>query len=66
MINLLCSLTNGKKKIRPFVHNRVKADHGKLERFINPAQGFQSMKTTYTTIKGFEVIDMFKKGQFKL
>jgi hypothetical protein len=26
--------------------------------------GFQSMKTAYATIKGFEVMRMFKKGQF--
>jgi transposase, IS6 family len=27
-------------------------------------RGFQSMKTAYATIKGFEVMRMFKKGQF--
>jgi hypothetical protein len=26
--------------------------------------GFQSMKTAYATIKGFEVMRMFRKGQF--
>ena len=34
------------------------------KRLINPARGFQSMKTVYATIKGFEVMRMFKKGQF--
>ena len=29
-----------------------------------PTLGFQSMKTAYATIKGFEVMRMFKKGQF--
>ena len=28
--------------------------------------GFQSMKTAYATIKGFEVMRMFKKGQFNI
>ena len=28
--------------------------------------GFQSMKTAYATITGFEVMRMFRKGQFKL
>ena len=45
-------------------NNRLEADHGKLKRLINPARGFQSMKTAYATIKGFEVMRMFKKGQF--
>ena len=44
----------------------MEADHGKLKRLINPARGFQSMKTAYATIKGFEVMYMLKKGQFKL
>ena len=47
-----------------YINNRVEADHGKLKRLINPVRGFQSMKTAYATIKGFEVIYMFKKGQF--
>ena len=47
------------------LNNRVEADHGKLKRLINPVRGFQSMKTAYATIKGFEVMYMFKKGQFK-
>ena len=45
-------------------NNRLEADHGKLKRLINPVRGFQSMKTAYATIKGFEVMRMFKKGQF--
>jgi transposase, IS6 family len=32
--------------------------------FLRPTLGFQSMKTAYATIKGFEVMRMFKKGQF--
>ncbi|WP_131784043.1 IS6 family transposase [Legionella gresilensis] len=46
-------------------NNRLEADHGKLKRLINPTLGFQSMKTAYATIKGFEIMRMFKKGQFK-
>jgi transposase, IS6 family len=43
-------------------NNRLEADHGKLKRLINPTLGFQSMKTAYATIKGFEIMRMFKKG----
>jgi IS6 family transposase len=49
-----------------YLNNRAEADHGKLKRLINPVRGFKSMKTTYAKIKGFEVMYMFKKGQFKL
>ena len=45
-----------------YLNNRLEGDHGKLKRLIRPTLGFQS--TAYATIKGFEVMRMFKKGQF--
>ena len=45
------------------MNNIVEADHGKLKRLIKPTLGFKSMKTAYTTIKGFEVMRALKKGQ---
>ncbi|MEL6256731.1 MAG: IS6 family transposase [Bacteroidota bacterium] len=48
-----------------YLNNIVEADHGKLKRLIKPTLGFKSMKTAYATIKGFEVMRMFKKDQFK-
>ncbi|WP_419420449.1 IS6 family transposase [Legionella sp. D16C41] len=47
-----------------YLNNRLESDHGKLKRLIKPTLGFQSMKTAYATIKGFEMMLMFKKGQF--
>ena len=47
-----------------YLNNRLECDHGKLKRLIKPTLGFPSMKTAYATIKGFEVMRMFKKGQF--
>jgi transposase-like protein len=47
----------------PFLNNGLEADHGQLKRLIKPTLGFKSMKTAYATIKGFEVMRMFKKGQ---
>ena len=41
------------------LNNRLEGDHGKLKRLIQPTLGFQSMKTAYATIKGFEVMRMF-------
>ncbi|MFT5719313.1 MAG: IS6 family transposase [Oleiphilaceae bacterium] len=49
-----------------YLNSRLEADHGKLKRLINSVLGFKSMKTGYATIKGFVVMYMFKKGQFKL
>lgn len=49
-----------------YLNNAVEADHGKLKRLINPVRGFKSMKAAYATIKGFEVMHMFKKGQFNI
>ncbi len=60
-----CPEDLGHRQVK-YLNNRVEADHGKLKRLINPVRGFQSMKTAYATIKGFEVMYMFKKGQFNL
>lgn len=47
-------------------NNFLESDHGKLKRLINPVKGFQSMITAYASIKWFEVMRMFKKGQFHM
>ena len=46
-----------------YLNNRLEADHGKLKRLTKPILGFQSLKTASATLKGFEVMRMFKKGQ---
>ncbi|TON65104.1 IS6 family transposase [Vibrio parahaemolyticus] len=47
-----------------YLNNRVESDHGKLKRLFIAVRGFQSKRTAYATIKGFEVMRMFRKGQF--
>ena len=47
-----------------YLNNVIEADHGKLKRLIKPTPGFQSMRTAYATLKGFEVMRMFSKGRF--
>jgi transposase, IS6 family len=49
-----------------YLNNRLESDHGKLKRLLRPTLGFQSMRTARATITGFEVMRMFKKGQFRL
>ena len=51
---------------RKYLNNVIEADHGKLKRLIKPTLGFKSMKTAYATLKGFEVMRMFRKGQFEM
>lgn len=48
-----------------YLNNKLEADHGKLKRLIKPVRGFKSMRTAYATIKGFEVMRMFRKGQMR-
>jgi transposase-like protein len=45
-----------------YLNNIIEADHGALKRVIQPARGFQRMKTAYATIKGFEVMRMIHRG----
>jgi len=46
------------------LNNRLESDHGKIKRLIKTGLGFQSLKTAYATLKGIEVMRMFRKGQF--
>jgi len=49
-----------------YLNNIIEADHGALKRVIWPTRGFQSMKTARTTIKGFEVMRMIRRGHCAL
>ena len=49
-----------------YLNTLIESDHGKLKRLIKPTLGFKSLKTAYATIKGFEVMRMFKKGRFEI
>ena len=44
-----------------YLNNRIEADHGALKRLIRPTRGFQSKKTAYATIKGFEIMRMIRR-----
>jgi transposase-like protein len=49
-----------------YLNNIIEADHGALKRMIRPTRGFQRMKTASTTLKGFEVMRMVRRGHCKL
>jgi len=46
-----------------YLNSVIEADHGKLKQLIRPVRGFETMKTAYATIKGFEVMRALRKGQ---
>ena len=48
-----------------YLNNRIECDHGKLKRLIKPTMGFKALHSARATIAGFELMRMFKKGQFK-
>jgi len=63
----ICKLIDENGKTLDFhLSHRRNTKAAKLKRLINPMRGFQPMKTAYATIKGFEVMRMFKKGQFNI
>ena len=45
-----------------YLNNIIEVDHGVLKQLIRPARGFQTMKTAYATIKGFEIMRMIRRG----
>lgn len=49
-----------------YLNNVIESDHGKLKQLIKPVRGFNTLKTAYATIKGFEVMHALKKGQASL
>jgi IS6 family transposase len=44
-----------KHRTSKYLNNIIEADHGGIKRVLRPTRGFQTMKTAYATIKGFEV-----------
>jgi transposase-like protein len=49
---------NTKHRNSKYLNNIIEADHGGLKRVIRPTRGFQTMRTAYATIKGFEIMRM--------
>jgi transposase-like protein len=50
-----------KHRTSKYLNNILEADHGGLKRVIRPTRGFQTMKTAYATIKGFEIMRMIRR-----
>jgi len=46
-----------------YLNNGIEQDHRFLQRVIKPGLGFKSFNTARRTIKGYEVMQMLRKGQ---
>ena len=46
-----------------YLNKRLEGDHRTLKQLIRPVRGFKTLKTAYSTIKGFEVMRVLRKGQ---
>ena len=48
-----------------YLNNRVEQDHRFIKRLIKPGMGFGSFNTARRTLKGYEIMNMLRKGQVK-
>ncbi len=53
---------SAKHRTSKYLNNIIEADHGALKQVIGPTRGFQTMKSTTATIKGFEIMRMIRRG----
>jgi transposase, IS6 family len=49
-----------------FLNNIVEQDHRFIKRLVKPGLGFFSFKTAWATIRGYEIMNMMRKGQIKM
>jgi transposase-like protein len=45
------------------LNNLVEQDHRFIKRFVNPGMGFGSFNTARRTWRGYEAMNMIRKGQ---
>ncbi len=48
-----------------YLNNRIEQDHRFIKRLVKPGMGFGSFNTARRTIKGYEIMNMLRKGQVK-
>lgn len=46
-----------------YLNNRVEQDHRFIKRLTNPGMGFHSFNSARRTLKGYEAMNMIRKGQ---
>ena len=48
-----------------FLNNIVEQDHRFIKRRVKPGLGFYAFKTAWATLRGYEIMNMIRKGQIK-
>ena len=48
-----------------YLNNLVEQDHRGIKRLNNPGMGFGAFNTARRTIRGYEIMNMIKKGQIQ-
>ena len=46
-----------------YLNNQIEQDHRFIKRLVNPGMGFGSFNTARRTLRGFEAMNMIRKGQ---
>ena len=48
-----------------YLNNIVEQDHKFIKRLVNPGMGFGSFNTVRRTLRGYETMNMIRKGQIR-
>ncbi len=48
-----------------YLNNQIEQDHRFIKRLVNPGMGFGSFNTARRTLRGFEAMNMIRKGQIQ-
>lgn len=48
-----------------YLNNRIEQDHRFIKRLTKPGMGFHSFNTARRTLRGYEAMNMIRKGQIK-
>jgi len=50
---------------KKYLNNTIEQDHRSIKRLVKPGMGFGSFNTARRTIRGYEIMNMLRKGQIK-
>ena len=50
---------------KKYLNNIIEQDHRGIKRLVKPGMGFKSFNTARRTLKGYEIMNMVRKGQIK-
>lgn len=50
---------------KKYLNNIIEQDHRPIKRLVNAGLGFKSFNTARRTLRGYEAMNMIRKGQIK-